>query len=125
MYRLYERQGEPPPPLLMTSAASTAMSRPADPMPDYPGVGGDPLLYAGAGGGMSAAAAAVAATPLGLDAMSVSGLGAGYASTNASCSDISGLCEIEDSEVNLSDYDSDQNGGGGLHGSTLGLSSQV
>jgi hypothetical protein len=30
----------------------------------------------------------------------------GYTSTNASCSDISGLCEIEDSEVNLSEEDS-------------------
>ncbi|XP_064610099.1 protocadherin Fat 1-like isoform X2 [Liolophura sinensis] len=39
-----------------------------------------------------------------LDDMSVS-VG-GYTSTNASCSDISGLCEIEDSEINLSDEDS-------------------
>ncbi len=39
-----------------------------------------------------------------IDDMSVS-LG-GYTSTNASMSDISGLCEIEDSEVNLSDNDS-------------------
>ena len=39
-----------------------------------------------------------------IDDMSVS-MG-GYTSTNASCSDISGLCEIEDSEMNLSDYDS-------------------
>jgi len=30
----------------------------------------------------------------------------GYTSTNASCSDISGLCEIEDSEINLSDEES-------------------
>ena len=30
----------------------------------------------------------------------------GYTSTNASMSDISGLCEIDDSEVNLSDNDS-------------------
>lgn len=41
-----------------------------------------------------------------IDDMSVS-MG-GYTSTNASCSDISGLCEIEDSEVNMSDNDSDQ-----------------
>ena len=40
-----------------------------------------------------------------IDDMSVS-MG-GYTSTNASCSDISGLCEIEDSEVNMSDNDSD------------------
>ncbi len=40
----------------------------------------------------------------GIDNMSVS-MG-GYTSTNASMSDISGLCEIEDSEVNLSDNDS-------------------
>ena len=40
-----------------------------------------------------------------VDDMSVS-MG-GYTSTNASCSDISGLCEIEDSEVNMSDNDSD------------------
>lgn len=40
----------------------------------------------------------------GIDEMSVS-MG-GYTSTNASCSDISGLCEIEDSEANLSDNDS-------------------
>lgn len=39
-----------------------------------------------------------------IDNMSVS-VG-GYTSTNASCSDISGLCEIEDSEVNLSDEES-------------------
>ncbi|XP_069130299.1 protocadherin Fat 1-like isoform X2 [Argopecten irradians] len=39
-----------------------------------------------------------------IDNMSVS-VG-GYTSTNASCSDISGLCEIEDSEVNLSEEDS-------------------
>ncbi|XP_033742919.1 LOW QUALITY PROTEIN: protocadherin Fat 1-like [Pecten maximus] len=39
-----------------------------------------------------------------IDNMSVS-VG-GYTSTNASCSDISGLCEIEDSEVNLSEDDS-------------------
>ena len=39
-----------------------------------------------------------------IDDMSVS-MG-GYTSTNASMSDISGLCEIEDSEVNLSDNDS-------------------
>lgn len=30
----------------------------------------------------------------------------GYASTNASMSEISGLCEIEDSEVNLSEEES-------------------
>ena len=110
MYRLYSQQEEP-------------SVRPLDPMPDYP-VTGDGALYAGAGDMSAAVGHAVSASgPLGLDAMSVSGLGAGYTSTNASCSDISGLCEIEDSEVNLSDYDSDQNGG--LHGSTLGLSSQV
>ena len=40
----------------------------------------------------------------GIDNMSVS-MG-GYTSTNASMSDISGLCEIDDSEVNLSDNDS-------------------
>ena len=40
----------------------------------------------------------------GLDDMSISM--AGYTSTNASCSDISGLCEIEDSEANLSDNES-------------------
>lgn len=40
----------------------------------------------------------------GIDEMSVS-MG-GYNSTNASVSDISGLCEIEDSEANLSDNDS-------------------
>ena len=99
--------------------------RPMDPMPDYPGVAGDGGMFgAAAGGDINAMGHAVGVTPLGLDAMSVSGIGAGgYTSTNASCSDISGLCEIEDSEVNLSDYDSDQNGG--LHGSTLGLSSQV
>ncbi|XP_061184166.1 protocadherin Fat 1-like isoform X2 [Saccostrea echinata] len=39
-----------------------------------------------------------------IDRMSMS-LG-GYASTNASVSDISGLCEIEDSEVNLSEEES-------------------
>lgn len=36
-----------------------------------------------------------------IDDMSVSF--GGYTSTNASCSDISGLCDIEDSEMNLSD----------------------
>ena len=40
----------------------------------------------------------------GIDNMSVS-MG-GYTSTNASMSDISGLCEIDDSEVNLGDNDS-------------------
>ena len=112
MYRLYSQQEEP-------------SVRPMDPMPDYPGVAGDGGMFgAAAGGDINAMGHAVGVTPLGLDAMSVSGIGAGgYTSTNASCSDISGLCEIEDSEVNLSDYDSDQNGG--LHGSTLGLSSQV
>ena len=111
VYRLYSQQEEP------------ANTRPLDPLPDYPIVG-DGGFYAGGdlnAGQLGGAVGGVA--PLGLDAMSVSGLGAGYTSTNASCSDISGLCEIEDSEVNLSDYDSDQNGG--LHGSTLGLSSQV
>ncbi len=43
-------------------------------------------------------------TMSGIDNMSVS-MG-GYTSTNASMSDISGLCEIDDSEVNLSDNDS-------------------
>ena len=42
--------------------------------------------------------------PSAIDEMSVS-MG-GYTSTNASCSDISGLCEIEDSEINMSGEDS-------------------
>ena len=114
MYRLYSQQEEP-------------AARPLDPMPDYPVTSDGLYVGADLNGGVGlmsgGALGAVGGVPLGLDAMSVSGLGAGYTSTNASCSDISGLCEIEDSEVNLSDYDSDQNGG--LHGSTLGLSSQV
>ncbi|GAB1601746.1 protocadherin Fat 1 isoform X5 [Argonauta hians] len=51
----------------------------------------------------SAAAAAVAAAMR--DDMSVS-VG-GYTSTNVSCSDISGLCDIEDSDMNITDHDSD------------------
>lgn len=39
-----------------------------------------------------------------MDDMSIS-VG-GYTSTNASMSDISGVCDIEDSEANITDYDS-------------------
>ena len=47
-----------------------------------------------------------------MDDMSMS---VGFTSNNASCSDISGLCEIDDSEINNSDDDSDDDENTPLH----------